>query len=402
MSDVKVDLGRRLFYDARLSRNQTYACATCHQQQLAFTDGRARAIGSTGGVHPRSAMTLTNAGYNASYGWADPARRTLEAQMLVPLLNDHPVEMGLAGHEGEIVQRFQTAEDRARFAAAFPTDPAPTLANIVKAIAAFERTLVSGSSPLDRYLYQDDRAALSPSAQKGMALFFSTRLRCSECHGGFNLSGPVDFDVAKTHPTPVFHNTGLYNVDGAGSYPAEDRGLMDVTHDPKDMGRFRAPTLRNVAVTAPYMHDGSIPTLEAVLDHYASGGRRSRFRSRAVRGFTLTARDRTDLLAFLNSLTDDGFLANPALAPPRMTVLRTSLVTAPPATSPVLAPSACHGAFGAPAFGRTTTRRHDDTTKMPVLFDGLHPAGGTALRAAAGVRIGQITSRVLRFRLLVI
>jgi cytochrome c peroxidase len=317
MSDAKVDLGRRLFYDSRLSRNQTYACATCHQQQRAFTDGRARAIGSTGGVHPRSAMTLTNAGYNASYGWADPARRTLETQMLVPLLNDHPIEMGLAGHEEEIVQRFQTAEDRARFAAAFSIDAAPTLANIVKAIASFERTLVSGSSPLDRYLYHDDRAALSPSAQNGMALFFSTRLRCSECHGGFNLSGPVDFDVAKTHPAPAFHNTGLYDVDGAGSYPAEDRGLKDATHDPKDMGRFRAPTLRNIAVTAPYMHDGSIATLEGVLDHYASGGRRSRFRSRAVTGFTLTARDRADLLAFLTSLTDDAFLANPAFAPPR-------------------------------------------------------------------------------------
>ena len=317
MSEAKVELGRRLFYDTRLSRNQTYACATCHQQERAFTDGRARAIGSTGGVHPRSAMTLTNAAYNASYGWADPARRTLEAQMLVPLLNEHPVEMGLAGHEEEIVGRFQTADDRARFAAAFPGETAPALATIVKAIASFERSLVSGSSALDRYLYQDDRTALSPSAQQGMTLFFSTRLRCSECHGGFNLSGPADFAVAKAHPAPAFHNTGLYDVDGAGSYPDEDRGLMDVTRDPKDMGHFRAPTLRNIAVTAPYMHDGSIPTLEGVLDHYASGGHRSRLRSRAVRGFRLTGAERADLLAFLGSLTDRAFLADPAFAPPR-------------------------------------------------------------------------------------
>ncbi len=316
MSAAKVDLGRRLFNDTRLSHNETYACASCHQQRRAFTDGRAQAVGSTGGVHPRSAMSLANVAYNASYGWADPSLRSLEAQMRVPLLNEHPIEMGLAGHEDEIVRRFQTADDRARFAAAFPVDPSPTLANIIKAIASFERTIISGNSPLDRYLYRDDRAALSPSAVNGMTLFFSKRLHCSECHSGFNLSGPVDFAVAKTHPTPAFHNTGLYDVDGAGAYPVSDRGLTDVTKDPKDMGRFRAPTLRNVAVTAPYMHDGSIPTLEAVLDHYASGGHASRFRSPAVRGFGLTAAEHDDLLAFLNSLTDERFLEDPALGKP--------------------------------------------------------------------------------------
>ena len=317
MSEARVDLGRRLFYDTRLSRNQTYACASCHQQRLAFTDGRARAIGSTGGVHPRGAMSLTNAAYNVSYGWADPSLRTLEAQMRVPLLNEHPVEMGVAGSEDEIVRRFQTPDDRVRFAAAFPADPAPALQNIVRAIASFERTIVSGDSPLDRYLYRDDRAALSAAAANGMQLFFSKRLRCSECHAGFNLSGPVDFAVAKTHPKPEFHNTGLYDVDGAGSYPADDHGLKDVTRARSDMGQFRAPTVRNIAVTAPYMHDGSIPTLEGVLDHYASGGHRSRFRSRAIGGFTLTRAERTDLLAFLHSLTDEALLQDPAFGPPR-------------------------------------------------------------------------------------
>jgi cytochrome c peroxidase len=115
----------------------------------------------------------------------------------------------------------------------------------------------------------------------------------------------------------VFHNTGLYDVHGRGSYPAVDGGLTDVTRDPQDMGRFRAPTLRNIAVTAPYMHDGSLPTLEAVLDHYASGGHASRFRSPAVRGFGFTAAERDDLLAFLNSLTDTGFLEDQAFGKPR-------------------------------------------------------------------------------------
>jgi cytochrome c peroxidase len=316
MSIAKVDLGRRLFYDTRLSHNRTYACATCHQQAHAFTDSRARALGSTGGVHRRSAMSLANVAFNASYGWADPSLRTLEAQMLVPLLNEHPIEMGLAAHEEEVVERFRTADDRARFAAAFPADPLPTLAHIVKAIAAFERTIVSGDSPLDRYLYRDDRTALSAPAVNGMKLFFSKRLRCSECHGGFNLSGPVDFAVAKTHPKPAFHNTGLYDEDGAGSYPDADPGLKEVSRDARDMGRFRAPTLRNIAVTAPYMHDGSMLTLDAVLDHYVSGGHRSRFRSSAVTGFTLTPEERKDLLAFLDSLTDPAFLANPAYGQP--------------------------------------------------------------------------------------
>jgi cytochrome c peroxidase len=316
MSEAKVQLGRRLFYDTRLSGNQTYACATCHEQRRAFTDGRARAIGSTEGVHPRSTMTLTNAAFNASYGWADPSLRTLEAQMRVPLLNQHPVEMGMAGNEEKILGRFQTADDRARFAAAFPAEASPTLTSIIKAIASFERTIVSGSSPLDRYLYLDDRAALSPAAANGMKLFFSSRLRCSGCHGGFNLSGPADFLVAKVHPKPAFHNTGLYDVDGKGSYPDADQGLKDVTGAAGDMGQFRAPTLRNIAVTAPYMHDGSIATLDGVLAHYASGGRRSRFRSRAVRGFTLSRSERDDLLAFLASLTDRAFLTSPALARP--------------------------------------------------------------------------------------
>ncbi len=324
MTVAKIELGRRLFYDTRLSGNGTFACATCHQQARAFTDGRARALGSTGALHARSSMSLTNVAYNASFGWADPTLRTLEAQMAVPMFNEHPIELGLKGREAEVVSRFTVESgDRDRFRAAFPDDPSPvTLANIVKAIAAFERTLVSGDSPLDHYLYRDDKSAMSEAALRGMKAFFSTRLRCGECHGSFNLSGPVDFDGAlkpgqKTEL--VFHNTGLYDVDGRGAYPAIDRGLVDITNRKTDMGRFRAPTLRNIAVTAPYMHDGSVPTLDATLSHYATGGKRSPFRSDRVRGFRLSAGEKADLIAFLESLTDQGFLTNPAFAAPDAT-----------------------------------------------------------------------------------
>jgi cytochrome c peroxidase len=315
MTEAKVRLGHRLFYDRRLSGNGTFSCGSCHQQARAFTDGRAHAVGSTGQPHARSSMSLANVAYNASYGWADPGTRTLEAQMAVPMFNEHPIEMGLKGHEVEVVARLAAdAGEAALFTEAFPTDPEPvTLVNVVKAIAAFERTLMSGGSPLDRYLYRDERTALTPEAVRGMALFFSDRLACVRCHTGFNLSGPTDHDGAE-HVTPTFHNTGLYDVDGRGSYPASDRGLFDKTHTASDMGRFRAPTLRNIAVTAPYMHDGSVQTLEAAVAHYASGGVKSPFKSPRLKGFTLSAADVTDLVAFLNSLTDREFLANPAFA----------------------------------------------------------------------------------------
>jgi cytochrome c peroxidase len=317
MTDAKIALGRRLFYDTRLSGNGSFACATCHQQRRAFTDGLAHALGSMGQEHPRSAMSLANVAYNVSFGWADPGLRTLEAQMAVPMFNQHPIELGLKGNERAAVERFKSSdEDRRQFQSAFPGDADPiTLSNIVRAIAAFERTLVSGDSPLDRYLYRDDRAALSPSARRGMTLFFSDRLRCSECHSNFNLSGPVTFAGAKP-VQPSFHNTALYDVDGRGGYPVIDRGLLDKTKRPEDMGRFRAPTLRNIAVTAPYMHDGSLLTLEDTVAHYASGGKPSPFRSLPIRGFPLTETETVDLVAFLESLTDETFLTNPAFADP--------------------------------------------------------------------------------------
>jgi cytochrome c peroxidase len=157
---------------------------------------------------------------------------------------------------------------------------------------------------------------MSAAALRGKDLFFSQRLRCSECHASFNLSGPVTFERATPTP-PLFHNTGLYDTDGHGAYPRSDRGVIEVTHRPADMGRFRAPTLRNVAVTAPYMHDGSIPTLRAAVAHYASGGVASPLKSDRIKGFRLTAAQVDDLIAFLESLTDRAFLTNPAFSAPK-------------------------------------------------------------------------------------
>jgi cytochrome c peroxidase len=296
LTEAKVELGRFLFYDPQLSGNGTYSCASCHQQALAFTDGLPRAIGSTGGIHPRSSMSLANVVYNASYGWED-RRWSLESQMEVPMTNEHPVEMGLKGHEDEVLARFQI--DRAyqeRFRAAFPGDEsAVTLPNIVKAIASFERVIVSADSAFDRYLYRDDHSGMSPAAKRGAALFFSDRLHCSECHGSVNISGPTMFTGAMpSDPEAFFHDTGV------AATPT----------------KFRAPTLRNIAVTGPYMHDGSIATLKDVIAHYAAGGKHQRPKSDKVRGFAMSPSETDDLVAFLETLTDYKFLTNPALSNP--------------------------------------------------------------------------------------
>ena len=210
------------------------------------------------------------------------------------------------------------------FAAAFPEEPAAARirpATVIQALAAFERTLISGDSAYDRWVYRDQRSAMDEPARRGMRLFFSQRLACFECHSGFNFSGPVTFRGAAAN-RPAFHNTGLYNLGGKGLYPRTNQGLASFTGEREDMGRFRAPTLRNVALTAPYMHDGSLATLDAVVDHYAAGGRGSAsggenpFKSPLVRGFRLTDREQRDLVAFLESLTDPGFVSDPRFADP--------------------------------------------------------------------------------------
>jgi cytochrome c peroxidase len=288
ISEEKVQLGRRLFYDTRLSGNGTYSCASCHQQARAFTDGRAQAVGSTGQSHSRSALSLTNVAYNATFGWSDETRQSLEAQMEVPMYNEHPIELGLKAGDPSVWTRFSArADDVMRFRAAFPGEPQPvTMPNIVKAIASFERVLLSGNSPLDRYLYKDERNAISPAARRGLDLFFSSRLRCGQCHSSFNLSGPVKFD-GSPRTAALFHDTGLG-------------------------GKFRAPTLRNIAVTAPYMHDGSIPTLAKVVERYAAGV------PGVMEGFSISAAETDDLIAFLQSLTDEEFLTNPAFGDPHI------------------------------------------------------------------------------------
>jgi cytochrome c peroxidase len=317
MSEAKVLLGRYLFYDKRMSINGTQSCASCHQQELAFTDGRATALGATGQNHPRSSMSLVNVAYETALTWSNPNLRSLEGQALIPMLSDHPVELGL--HDGAGAFLKLIAADpiyRPIFAKVFP-ESGVTLANVAKALAAFERTIISARSPYDRYYFGGDRRAISESAQRGQSLFFGDAVAgCFHCHGGFNFSDGT------------FHNTGLYNTPGSFHYPWPNLGIYQQTRKLADAGKFRTPSLRNIRLTAPYMHDGSIATLEEVLDHYAAGGRTiahgpyagrghdNPYRDARMTGIMLTPQNRQDLLEFLRSLTDSELTHDPRFANP--------------------------------------------------------------------------------------
>lgn len=317
LAPERVALGKQLFYEARLSSNGKQSCGTCHRREFAFTDTRPRAIGTTGELHPRSSMSLINVAYRDTLTWADPTLTSLEAQALLPMFGEHPIELGLKGNEARIYGRLGDDPILLRlFRAVYPDDPAPvTTEHIAAAIAAFERTIVSFRSPYDRYRFRADRDAISPAARRGEALFFSReKAGCVQCHGGLNFDGgartATDAAIA-----PVFHNTGLFQ-----RYPSPNTGVEEHSGKPEDEGKFRAPTLRNIERTGPYMHDGSIETLAEVLDHYAAGGRAVHAnRSPLLHPLKLTAEERRDLLAFLDSLTDIDALVDTRWADPWQT-----------------------------------------------------------------------------------
>ena len=285
-SAAKIELGRRLFYDTRLSATGDYSCASCHMPARAFTDGRPVGIGATGEPHTRNVPSLANVVYRPVLTWADPKLRRLEDQLLVPLLGAHPVELG--GQEDKILKVVgEDAIYRGLFAESFAGEI--TLVTLAKAIAAFERTLISFDSSWDRYRGGDENA-ISPEAKRGEAIFFSERTQCFRCH-------------------PAPHFTDSYK---ASDLPFEEIGFHDIGFDVTDTIRVRAPSLRNVAVTGPYMHDGSVASLSDAIDLYAAGGRgtaRDRpSKSTYVRGFVLSDIEKSELIAFLDSLTDTGFL----------------------------------------------------------------------------------------------
>lgn len=330
MSEAKFQLGRHLFFDKRLSGNGTMGCGSCHFQNLAFTDGKALATGSTGDITARGAMSIVNSAYYPTLTWANPSQYTLEIQAAVPMFVENlAVELGINDeNKVEVLARFQNDGDyQRRFKESFPGEDQPiTFMNIIKAISAFERGVISGDSRFDQAAA--GKKALTATEERGRRLFFSEQAQCSSCHSGFNFSDQtVSVQSAKTE-TP-FHNTGLYNVDGKGAYPDTNPGLIGVMpQDVANMGKFRVPTLRNIAVTAPYMHDGSVATLEDALKNYAAhgrnivsgpykgDGRKNPFKDARLNKIKLSKAEQADIIAFLKTLTDESLLTNPRFADP--------------------------------------------------------------------------------------
>jgi cytochrome c peroxidase len=309
----KVELGRRLFFDKNLSADRTVSCATCHDPQLGFADGKRVAIGIGGKLGTRNSPTILNVLFNPSQFW-DGRADTLEDQAVQPLTN--PLEMGNANVDEVIARLRADAEYAGAFRRAFGGEP--TASRFAQAIAAYERTLVAGDSPFDRFM-SGDAGAINDAARRGFALFRG-RARCSRCHT-FTEQMPFFTDfayhntgVAAGHPrfeslaTRAFQAVSAPNakelIDALGREEGGDElGRMLQSYLVFDLGSFRTPTLRNIALTAPYFHDGSAGTLGDVVRFYNEGGRRNLNREWDLNSLNLTEAEQRDLVEFLESLT---------------------------------------------------------------------------------------------------
>lgn len=309
LAPIKITLGKTLFQDKRLSADGTVSCATCHQPEKAFADGLPLARGLGQGLGTRNTPSLINAAFLTTQFW-DGRRDTLEAQVQDPLLN--PAEHGLRNAEQlvDIVRRDQ--KYRSQFRQAFGPDNSITMDNVARAIAAFERTLIAGDSPFDRHEYGHDPTALSEAAVRGLALFRG-RAKCETCHQigptramlTDNRFHSLGIGFKKIEPRLAKITVTLASAEGQSidrtilsQADIAELGRFVVTRDPADIGRFKTPSLRNVALTAPYMHDGSVATLEEAveLEVYYRG-------IAANRPLVLTPQEKADLVEFLKALT---------------------------------------------------------------------------------------------------
>jgi cytochrome c peroxidase len=277
LSPERVRLGRKLFFDPRLSADGTVACASCHNPKHGFADDAPRAVGIHGQVGKRSAPTILNRVYGTSFFW-DGRAATLEAQALEPIAN--PIELG--SKVTDVVAKLAAdAEYRQAFAAAY--EGGVSAENLARALAAFERVLLSGNSQVDRF-QAGDASALNDSQRLGLWVFES-RGRCWRCHSGANYSDET------------FHNTGV-----AALQDEPDRGRHAVTGDESDLGRFKTPTLREISRTGPYMHDGSLATLRDVVEFYNRGGGKNPQLDPIVKPLGLNPDEIDGLVEFLEAL----------------------------------------------------------------------------------------------------
>ena len=284
------ELGKKLFFDPSLSLNQTVSCGSCHLPSLAFSDSLPTSFGDLGTSGNTNAPPLFNLAYHPYYTRAGGVP-SLEMQVAVPVQEHNEFNQNMV----ELIARLalNPLYEEASQIAYHRTFDSFTL---TRALAVFERSLISGSSSYDRFSHLGEYSAMNPSAKRGMELFFSSKTNCSSCHSGFNFT------------SYEFENNGLYET-------YSDSGRMRITHLEEDRAKFKIPSLRNVAFTAPYMHDGTISTLQNVVAHYNSGGQTHANKSHLVRPLGLTETEQEDIVAFLNSLTDYSFIQNPNFRP---------------------------------------------------------------------------------------
>src|SRR5262245_29366827 len=283
-SPAKAELGWLLYFDKRLSADRTVACASCHDPKFAFTDGQPFAKGIRGQLGGRSAPTVINRAFSLDQFW-DGRAKSLEEQAKGPIAN--PGEMGHT-HDACAACIAAIPGYRKRFKEAFDTDEV-TIDHIARAIATFERTVLSGDSPYDRFK-AGEKGALNESQKRGMDVFFSNNARCDSCHEGVN-----------------FTNGKYANVGIGMDKPTPDLGRFVVTKQEADRGAFKTPTLREVSRTGPYMHDGSLKTLEEVVEHYNKGGIKNAWLHADVRPLNLTDQNKKDLVDFLKALSGEGW-----------------------------------------------------------------------------------------------
>lgn len=327
ISEAKVTLGRFLFYDKNLSNNQTQSCSSCHLQSIAFSDGRSVGLGSTGEFHPRNPQALSNVAYMSVLTWANSNMKTLELQSRAPLFGISPIELGLTNDS--YLDRFRNNSNYTKlFYDAFGGGlESINEQNIRFALASFQRTLISGNSAYDKYTYQNNKTAMSASAIRGMNIFNGETAECFHCHGGFNFADSTTHSFQSTNEI-IYNDNGFKSLTEYNTLNDNQKGFYELSKNSSDIGKFRAPSLRNVAYTYPYMHDGSInctnppeagiysetcarEALEKVVDHYSSGGKTpSNKDSTLIKGFSLTTQEKTDLVNFLLSLSDESFITN--------------------------------------------------------------------------------------------
>ncbi len=285
-------LGRRLFYDKRLSVDSTLSCASCHKQSSGFADNVSTTNGVKNRAGTRNVPSIANVGFRP-YFLSEGGLATLEMQVLVPIQEHNEFDYNLI----KIVQRLATDKVYQELAMKAYERPLDAFV-ITRAISTFERSLVSGNSKYDKFKYLGKTNLFTEQEKKGMALFFNDKTNCSKCHGGFEFTS---YD---------FQNNGLYEEYA-------DTGRYRLTGLESDIAKFKIPSLRNVGFTAPYMHDGSITTLDDVLLHYKSGGKNHKNKSNLIQPLALNMDEIQSLKAFLLTLNDEEFVVNKYFSEPK-------------------------------------------------------------------------------------